>query len=86
MVPLLYAATQTILVLLWLCDWRYWKRGPDLKVFTIQEIRKLQTPYLTTPELLWYVLFLLSVIGATIFAIGGTSKSTYQYNLQVYSC
>jgi len=71
--PLVYAAAQTILVLLWLCDWKFWKQGGDGKILTGPELG-LRTARLSSVEFVWYSAFLLAIFGSIFSAIGGTSE------------
>ena len=81
MIPLLYCSVQTLLVLLWLLDWKYWPRIKNNKVRTSID-PQTGNHLISVREGLWYAVFILSVLGAITTALGGTSKySTNPYKL-----
>jgi hypothetical protein len=73
MVPLVYAAAQTVLISLWLCDWKFWKQDRDGKILSASELssRAIQ---LHVADFAWYTAFLLAIFGSIFSAIGGTSE------------
>jgi hypothetical protein len=73
MVPLLYSASQVILVNLWLIDWIFWKRYRG-RVLTMQEARDFKYRRMTVAEAFWFMFFFLAIAMSLVSAIGGTSK------------
>jgi hypothetical protein len=78
MVPLLYSASQVILVNLWLVDWIFWKRSGG-RVLTAQVAREFKHHRMTFAEVLWFMFFFLAIAMSLVSAIGGTSKLTMQH-------
>jgi len=77
MVPLLYSASQAILVNLWLIDWIFWKRYEG-RVLTTQMAREFKQHSMTFAEVLWFIFFFLAIAMSLVSAIGGTSELTIQ--------
>lgn len=71
--PLVYAAAQTILLSLWLCDWKFWKQDRDGKILTGSELSS-RAARLSSVDFVWYSAFLLAIFGSIFSAIGGTSE------------
>ena len=63
-----------MLVALWLCDWKFWKRTSEGKIIDLQDAQV--HPRYPKAEFLWYTLFLISIAGAVLSAIGGTCKGS----------
>jgi hypothetical protein len=73
MLPLIYSSAQTVLVILWLLDWNFWKRGRRGKLLNTQQLQK-QRRRMSLADFAWYFWFLLSGAAAILTAVGGTRK------------
>lgn len=71
MTVLAYVAGQTILIILWLIDWLFWKRNKTGSIKLPDEERQWISPAAAA----WYLVFLLSTSISFFTAIIGTSQS-----------
>lgn len=70
MTTLMWASSQTLLMILWMVDWKFWGRDKFL-----QGSSKSATTVkasLSGAEMVWYLCFVLGIMGAVIRSIGGT--------------
>jgi hypothetical protein len=67
---LVYASGQTLLLFLWFCDWKFWKKDSNgrVKAFGKDSYR------MHWANLLWYFLFTTATLATVFTSIGGTSE------------
>ena len=73
---ILYGASQTLLIALFILDWMFWKTNSqrEVKAFHVGHGRAGMLDYL------WYLVFFISIFTSLFTSIGGTSECDRRKN------
>jgi hypothetical protein len=75
---LVYGTVQILLVILWLCDWCYWRRDARGKVMTSPDL----STKLLWSDGIWYICFVLCISLSVLTSIGGTCEFQESVSIQ----